>query len=538
MSGWQDIFQKRPWLPSLLWLTILATLLTCLYHPVLDFDFSGTDDVELIVDDWEFLSDPANILELPKRTFFSKRGNYMTYYRPLVTLSFMVDAILSDKDPYGYHLTNLLLHILVVFGFYWVLLTILNFSFPLAAFGSAIFAFHPVMTHAIAWIPGRSDILLTLFLLGSFISFSAYTKNPTPIRLIGHGILTLFAMLCKESGVLAPMLLWIFYGMKKKPDWRGNKRHLAIVHGLIGALWWINWTLATQENMVGTVDDRKLEFLTHLPALMANLGKLMFPWHLSTLATYDGLSVILGILALIPVGLAVRRTEEKRLPLSLAAGLCFIAFSLPTLFVADQLVLENRLYGLLPVLVVIGLAFLESNGTKLGPRVIFGLGILVVGASVGRVIAYLPAFSDEKSFLIHATENSPNSSLAHQNYGAYLYRNKNYADAERYLAKAIELDPKASLASYNLGNVYRLTGRVQLAYEAYKREIKVNPTHIKARINVAMMTNKYLSKDKALEILRAAQLIAPHDQRILSRIEGIENGTYPSARTPTGELVP
>jgi hypothetical protein len=80
-----------------------------------------------------------------------------------MNLLFMFEAQVAKDNPLLYHITNILLHIgcsLLVY----TLFQQLRFSKMLSALAALVFCVHPLHTSAVAWIPGRNDTLLTLFL--------------------------------------------------------------------------------------------------------------------------------------------------------------------------------------------------------------------------------------------------------------------------------------------------------------------------------------------------------------------------------------
>ena len=81
------------------------------------------DDNVIIVDNYLF----RNLENLP-RLFGSAYFNYAqeVTYRPIVTISYLVDYIIWGLKPFGYHLTSLLLHILTAITVYFLLKVIVG----------------------------------------------------------------------------------------------------------------------------------------------------------------------------------------------------------------------------------------------------------------------------------------------------------------------------------------------------------------------------------------------------------------------------
>src|SRR4029077_11939329 len=83
--------------------------------------------------------------------------------RPLVNLSYAIDRALWGGEPFGFHASSVLLHMLNV-ALLFALARRLSGSF--AAFAAAaLFAVHPMMTEAVGYVSGRSEVLCAMFFL-------------------------------------------------------------------------------------------------------------------------------------------------------------------------------------------------------------------------------------------------------------------------------------------------------------------------------------------------------------------------------------
>jgi hypothetical protein len=138
------------------------------------FDFTYLDDRDLIVDDQAFLGRPTSLIRAFARSYMHVVDGHHAYYRPLVTASYAADAQWSGLRPFGYHCTNVALHAIAS-----VLLLALLRHFGLGRIvtlaAAVVFAVHPVLASAVAWIPGRNDVLLAVFALASWLSFATWS---------------------------------------------------------------------------------------------------------------------------------------------------------------------------------------------------------------------------------------------------------------------------------------------------------------------------------------------------------------------------
>ncbi len=144
------------------------------------------DDRFTIVDNL-FIKNWNNLPELFSKTYFSRSGEET--YRPIVTLSYFVDYSLWGLKPFGYHLTNLLLHSANVVLVYLFALLLLNnplsptllrgsniththtYTRWIAFFTALLFSIHPIQSEAVNAISFREDLLVVFFLTAAFILY-------------------------------------------------------------------------------------------------------------------------------------------------------------------------------------------------------------------------------------------------------------------------------------------------------------------------------------------------------------------------------
>src|SRR4030067_1238696 len=92
------------------------------------------------------------------------------YYRPIINLSYSIDYWIWGLNPFGFHLTNVLLHTLTGILLYLVLIRVLALE-PVAFLSAIFFLAHPIHTEAVSWISGRADMVFTLFYLLSLLFY-------------------------------------------------------------------------------------------------------------------------------------------------------------------------------------------------------------------------------------------------------------------------------------------------------------------------------------------------------------------------------
>jgi len=123
--------------------------------------------------------------------------------RPLNALAFMIDARLWGAEPFGYRLTNLLLHAgcaTLVGALGWEI----SRTRRVAVLATLLFALHPIAVPAVGWISGRVDVLSTLFMLGAVLALVRWRLRAEAGRrtLAALGFCLAAALFTKESALV------------------------------------------------------------------------------------------------------------------------------------------------------------------------------------------------------------------------------------------------------------------------------------------------------------------------------------------------
>jgi hypothetical protein len=131
---------------------------------------------------------------------------YVEFWQPLTWLSLMFDYNLHGLNPGGYHITNLILHILstlLLFG----LFNRMTGSILKSAFVAALFALHPLHVETVAWISKRKDVLSAFFWMLTLCFYVYYTEKPV----IKRYLLVIFSFVCalmsKPMVVTLPVIM-------------------------------------------------------------------------------------------------------------------------------------------------------------------------------------------------------------------------------------------------------------------------------------------------------------------------------------------
>ena len=132
---------------------------------------------QFVWDDEQFIYNNAYVKDFAVKEIFTQNtiagaGENSNYYRPLTTLSFAVDHQIWGFKPFGFHLTNILLHIGAGF-FICILLITLGITNYWALGITALFLLHPLQTEAVTYANSRGDSLYTFWGILGVLLYSA-----------------------------------------------------------------------------------------------------------------------------------------------------------------------------------------------------------------------------------------------------------------------------------------------------------------------------------------------------------------------------
>jgi protein O-mannosyl-transferase len=97
-------------------------------------------------------------------------------WHPITWISHMIDCQLYDLNPWGHHLTNVLLHVANTILLF-LLLSRLTGTLWRSALVATLFAIHPLHVESVAWVSERKDVLSTMFLLVTLICYVNYAQH-------------------------------------------------------------------------------------------------------------------------------------------------------------------------------------------------------------------------------------------------------------------------------------------------------------------------------------------------------------------------
>ena len=461
-------------------------------------------------------------------------------YYPLVHTTFWIEHQLWGLAPFGYHLTNVLLHAL---GAVLLWRFLRRLELPGAWFCAALFAVHPVTVESVAWITERKNVLSTVFALAAAIQFWDYTDRKASKNLTLSAVFFVLALLSKTVVASLPAVLFLLLWWKKKPLEARIVVPLAAMLVVGGAMGW--YTAFVERTRVGaegvqwdfTLVDRTL---IAGRALWFYASKLVLPidlifvyprWRIDS---SQALQYVYPVTALaLPLVLLLLHKRIGRGPL--VAVLIFGGVLFPALgflnvyphrysFVADHF--QHHAALSLIVLFGAGLAMIPGlrptpAGTVEGPAGARQPRTALAGWSVILLVLVALTFTrnfvyeSKRTLWVDTIARNPNASMAHNNLGIEYHHEGNISAAIRSFREAIRTEPTNARAIGNLANMYVKQGRFAEAEPLLRQAIGLQSNFVGAYANLGVVLasrGDYAGAIEAFEKANEVNIELGHDK--------------------------
>lgn len=452
----------------LLWLILITALV---YLKTLTLEYTKLDDTIFIIENQHFNETDGNITASFHRGLFNPTRD--VYYRPIFLVDFIIESRFFGIKPFGYHLTNLLFHILSVILLF-VFFRKIRLPEITAFIMTLLFAVHPVLTQAVAWIPGRNDMLLMIFFLSGMLFSMNYMEKPSILMFILQLIFSFLALFTKETALIIPLLIVVISIFVQNIS---RKRMIPLILSWVFAI--IIWFLmrSTANITLQSISFRTMlqPAIQRFPAIIQYIGKIIFPVNLSVFPVIRDTTLIWGIIAFILLMILVAFSKSYSKPLTWIGVFWFFLFLLPVLIVPisinDQ-VFEHRLYlPVIGILLILSQTILFSEKWKKNKLLIIA-GVIALSFSILNFIRQ-DYFSDPLTFWTKASDSSPHSAYARMMLGTKV---GNPSDRERLFREAYALNPREKNLNFYIGKVLFGKNQNDSAEKYLRRELRFSET--------------------------------------------------------------
>ena len=180
---------------------LLVAITLAVYAQVHAFGFVTLDDNDYVTDNPHIR---APFFADGLRWAFTT--GYISNWHPLTWLSYMLDYRLFGFNAGGYHVVNVLFHIMNTLLLFEALRRMTGNVWP-SAFAAALFSAHPLHVESGAWISERKDVLSCSFWLMTLIAYHAYVERPAVRRYLLVVVVFALGLMAKSMLVTLPCVL-------------------------------------------------------------------------------------------------------------------------------------------------------------------------------------------------------------------------------------------------------------------------------------------------------------------------------------------
>ncbi len=469
---------------------IFAIVVFSLYGVSLSFDYTYYDDDVLILDKQEYLNF-SNIKNIVSNTVFGKGKD--KFCRPILNLTFLCEKYLYGTKPFGYHLTNIVIHLFAVFSIF--LFLTLRYDKKKTLIFCLLFACHPAIVQAVAWIPGRNDSLLTLFVILSCYYLIRNLDTNRYVFLFLHLFCFVLSLLTKETAIVIPIFYCLFLCFKKQTLKRFCL-YLTIWSLIVLIYLLYRHFVLSYQIYDFSFKDAFTAFFISLPALTKYIANIFCPVKLSVFPTMLEINYLLSIVSALIFVLFFLRLKKYNFKIISFGFIWFLFFLFPTFLMLDNQFYDHRIYLPLVGILISLLEFLRENtDLKKIFKVCFIIFILFSCIS----LFYEYKFQNKRVFWVNALMSSPESDIANAMVGGLLFENGFYKDAEEKYLKALSLNPK-SKHYVNLAVLYLKTGRIDEGEQILLKSLELSNDNPVVYYNLALIYKYKKEFEKAREM--------------------------------------
>ncbi len=531
----------------------IAVMTIVAFLPALDCDFVIWDDDGNILDNPNYQGFTPDNIKWMFTTF------HMGHFQPLTWLSYALDYRVWEMNPFGYHLTNLLLHAACAVVFYFLCMKLLLLGAGrsrdagedkqeasdsirvFAAFAALLFAIHPLRAEAVAWVSNRNGVLSSLLLMLAVLTYVLSTERVGPIRrrwYVASLLLFTLSLLTKTTAVVLPVILFLLdvYPLRRLSGsparWFGKEARRVLWEKVPYALLALPFIFVVPLMRAGvggmaplaehTIADRVAQaffglafylWKTVVPVGLIPLYRV--PIDMNPLdAPYVASAVFVIAVSVLLVMI------RHRAPWLLAVWVSYIVLVLPVLGLAQsgtQIAADRYTYlSCLGWAVLVGGAILALSRARVEARVSKDMLRLVVGTLVAIVFLLglltwhqTKVWQDSFTLWNRVLAYNPRCDIAHKNLGEAYAR---LGDLNRAIAcyeKALRINPAFAHAHNNLGDALARRNDLDGAVDSFRKAIYFEPRLAVAHFNLGIVYGRKDDWDRAIESFGRATSIRP-----------------------------
>jgi lipoprotein NlpI len=522
-----------------IWICLaLAVLTVIVFSPIKDSSFIGFDD-NLYVYENAYVQSGLNWNSIGQA--FSSELAKVGHWHPITWLSLMLDYSIFGLNPQGFHLINLLFHVMNTILLFLILCRMTKALWP-SALVAALFAIHPLHVESVAWVTERKDVLSTFFWMLTLGAYSYYVEHRDLKRYVLVILFFALGLMSKPMLVTLPFVLLLldFWPLQRfsngkpapqiqavavKPEVSGKQKKKSKKKDAVKEIlevkkpadpefkWSLIYPLLLEKvpffalailssivtyiaaHSAGAVHSKAIPSFVRIGnafiSYVAYIGKMILPMNLAVLYPHPGevilWQVIGSVFLLIAITYAVFRMV-KQFPYLATGWLWYLGTLVPVIGIVQagsQAMADRYTY-----ISLIGLFIIVAWGVPdLLRKWNYRKEILVAASILVILCLSIMTWIQVGYWRNSITLFDQTLKVTNHNYRIYNMRGIAYAELGNYkqaiedYSRAIEIEPGYPEAYYNRGKDYADLGNHKQAIEDYSRAIKIKPDYAMAYNN-------------------------------------------------------
>jgi tetratricopeptide (TPR) repeat protein len=455
----------------------------------------------------------------------SMAGTAARFYRPLLTVWFLINKTVFGLNPHWFHVTTVLAHLAASALAFFLACALLEDAGS-ALLATAIFALHPLQVESASWISSVNDSLASALCFASFLTYrkARMKAQNAAAWWILSGILFLLALFTKEVSVVLPGMILVDLWLNRSDNTRsasGGRSLLAAIspYAAIVVLWLAlrSWALGETAGASSTTSWSSC-VLTAPKIFLFNLYRVFVPIGLSPQYDFHAvvspgsgqfLLVVIAVTAL--VFLAVRAANrDPRLWVAFA----WLIFPLLPTFNLRWMNEDDFIHDRYMYMSMLGVGLLAGSAYGWIRRKWPTLQLVrPMAACMAVVLAFASAtqsqyWANDVILFSRAVSRAPDNEWAQLNYGSALSARGKFAEAAPHFVRSYELKPGWRAADF-AGFAFQQSGDLSQGEQWFKAALLYDPSLANAWFGLGQIRLAQHLAEQAIPDLKKALEFEP-----------------------------
>lgn len=506
---------------------ILALLVAAVFANSMQNSFVW-DHYPLIVDNPKIalsIRDIPSVFTEPQWKFGYFSRYQQNYYRPIVHMVFALNYKIWGLNPQGFHLTDILLHIMSVIFLYRVGLLLFDNDKLISLIAASIFAVHPVNNKSVG-SAAQGEVILGFFII---LSLYFFLREKRYLSLFTFSL----ALLSKEAAVVFPFALVILAVHK-----RGLKKGAIEIlpYMVLVGTYFILRAIIMDTVFGGNVAQPLLtRAFTMAAATLDYIRLFIIPYPLrpyypakwySSILEPKVMFAVFVLISIVFLTLKIRKDKIMLFllifPFFMLAPVIWRVNTFPCGDFDSASIAEHYLY--IPAMPLS--LFISASAVRLfrnrARKYLMIVWLLVTGIFISLTISAATVWKNDVILFEDIVKYSPNTIFGHNNLGVAYEKQGRWNDAIQEYLIALRLNPNNIKPINNLGNIYLKMGFIDNAITYYRAALRLDPGFAAIHNNLGVAYKQKGMRKEAIQEFQTALKLQPDIMQARKNLESLQ----------------